>query len=109
MEKINFLTEDFRFISTEEAYFIGVCKCETDYTEWVPNKKIEEGWGLFRGMTMVSRRGYDRDLPRLVGDTASFEDFDIYYLDIKINQLTYSELLSIIISDRRDNQIDSII
>ena len=54
---IDFRSDDFRFISKEDEdpYWVSGTSviCEGDYTEWKPNKFIHDGWGFFRGLTMV--------------------------------------------------------
>jgi hypothetical protein len=50
---------------------------------------------------MVSYRGYVGELPRMDGDSASFDEFDIYYGEILINDMTYGNLMSMINRDRK--------
>lgn len=84
MIKIDFTDKNFKFISKLNQYFEGEVLCEDDFTEWKPGKKIEEGWGMFRGMTMEGYSGYTGELPRLDGDTATFEEFTIFYKGIDV-------------------------
>ena len=51
---------------------------------------------------MVSYRGYDGELP------TSFEEFDITYKGILINEMTYGELQNLILADSIDMKIDSL-
>ena len=106
---IDFLTDDFKFISNPDEYYIGETKCTGDYTDWKPTTKIEDGWGMFEGLTMVSYKGYDGDLPRMDEDTSSFSEFSIYYKGELINDLEYSDLESKIQSDNREDRINSLI
>lgn len=108
--KIDFTTKDFDFKSNHGEYFIeGKVQCTGDYTEWNNSKKIEDGWGMFEGLTMVTFKGYNGELPRLDEDTASFSEFSIYYREELINNYTYSELESKIKTDLRVDKIDKVI
>lgn len=110
MMKINFSSEDFVFMAKPDEYYIEghPTQCESDCSEWSSNKLIESGWGFFNGLTMVSYNGYNGELPRMDGDTASFDEFNIYYKGTLVNEMTYEELQNLIISDNRDMKIDSI-
>jgi len=108
MMKIDF--KDFTFIAKkdEDEYFVGgtETKLSADCTDWTPNTILKNGWGLFEGKTMVTYKGYDGELPRDDEDSASFEEFDIYYKGEQIDEnKTYTEIFSII----RDNKINQII
>ena len=106
---IDLTSDDFRFISKEDEdpYWVSGTSviCEGDYTEWKPNEFIHDGWGFFRGLTMVSYRGYDGELPREDGDTSNFSEFDIYYKDILINDMSYVELELLINSEKREERL----
>ena len=65
--------------------------------------------GLFNGLTMVSYKGYDGELPREDGDTSDFSEFDIYYKEILINDMSYDELDLLIKSEKREERIDGIL
>lgn len=110
---IDLTSDDFRFISKEDedTYWVvgSVVKCESVYVDYLPNKKIGDGWGLFNGLTMVSYKGYDGELPREDGDTSDFSEFDIYYKDILINDMSYDELDLLIKSEKREERIDGIL
>lgn len=110
---IDFTSNDFRFISKEDEdpYWVSSTSviCEGDYTEWEPNEFIYNGYGFFRGLTMISFRGYNGELPREDGDTSNFSEFDIYYKDILINDMSYGELELLIKSEKREEIINSII
>jgi len=62
--------------------------------------------GFFNGLTMVSYRGYNGELPRFDGDTTSFNEFNIYYKGILVNEMTYEGLYNMI---NRDIQLDKIL
>ena len=96
--KIDFSSEDFIFISKPDQYYIEghPVQCESDCSEWKNIKLIEDGWGFFNGLTMVSYKGYVGELPRMDGDSASFDEFDIYYGETLINDMTYGNLMSMI-------------
>jgi hypothetical protein len=67
---------------------------------------IEKGWGFFRGLTYETYKGYNGELPREDEESCSFEEFDIYYNEVLINEFTtYGELKAII----REYKIDNII
>ena len=106
---IDLTSDDFRFISKEDEdpYWVSGTSviCEGDYTERKPNKFIHDGYGFFRGLTMVSYRGYDGELPREAGDTSGFGEFDIYYKDILINDMSYGELELLINSEKREEKL----
>ena len=108
--KIDFSSEDFVFMPKPDEYYIEghPVQCDGDYTDWKDNKPIDDGWGFFNGLTMVSYKGYNGELPRMDGDTASFDEFNIYYKGTLVNEMTYEELQNLIISDNRDMKIDSI-
>jgi hypothetical protein len=114
---IDFTNKDFKFIgkkppidNPEDTYWVpdSVVICESDYTDWKPEIQIKNGWGFFRGLTMVSYRGYKGELPREDGDTSTFYEFDIYYKDILINEITIRDLELIIIAEDREEKINSI-
>lgn len=107
MEKVDFTSDDFIFMAKPDQYYIEghPVQCEGDYTSWKPDKIIESGWGMFGGLTMVSYRGYTGELPRMDGDTASFEEFNIYYKGTLVNQLTYEGLYNMITRDSQLNKI----
>ena len=113
---IDFTSNNFRFISKEDEdpYWSTSVICEGDYTEWEPNEFIYDGYGFFRGLTMISYRGYNGELPREDGDrgyriASGFDEFNIYYGDILINDMTYSELELLIKSEKREERIDGIL
>ena len=109
--KIDFL-KDFKFIAKPDEYYVGGTEVtiEADYTEWNQSLLVSSGWGFFRGLTMVSYRGYDGELPRMDGDTASFAEFDIYYKDELLSEeITYGDLLNMIKSESRNEIIEEII
>lgn len=104
--------KDFKFIAKPDEYYLELTEVtiEGDYSEWQPNAFIYDGWGFFRGLTMVSYRGYDDELPRLDGDTASFSEFYIYYKGELLSEETkYEDLFNIIKSEKRGSKIDEII
>jgi hypothetical protein len=107
--KIDFTSNDFRFISNQDEYYIGETKCTGDHTDWNTTKKIEDGWGMFEGLTMVPYKGYDGDLPRMDEDTSNFSEFSIYYKGELINDLEYSDLQSKILSDNREDKINRVL
>jgi hypothetical protein len=110
MSKIDFTSSDFLFVSKPDQYYIEghPVQCDSDCTEWKEDKLIEDGWGFFNGLTMVSYRGYDGELPRMDGDTSAYEEFNITYKGILINEMTYRELQNLILADSRDMKIDSL-
>ena len=59
MEKVNFTSNDFLFMAKPEQYYIEghPVQCDGDYTDWKPDKIVEDGWGMFNGLTMVSYEG----------------------------------------------------
>jgi hypothetical protein len=57
---------------------------------------------------MVSYKGYDGELPRMDGDTSAYDEFNITYKGILINEMTYGELQNLILADSRDMKIDSL-
>jgi hypothetical protein len=106
--KIDFSSEYFIFISKPDQYYIEghPVQCESDCSEWKNIKLIDDGWGFFNGLTMVSYKGYNGELPRMDGDSASFNEFDIYYKGILVNEMTYEGLYNMI---NRDTQLDKIL
>jgi len=112
---VDFTSKDFRFIAKEDddPYWVvgSVVECLGDYSDWDHNMKLEDGFGEFGGMTMVSYAGYKGELPRGDSDTSGFHEFDIYYKNILIEnmEMTYIELKQFIKSIDRDNQIYKIL
>ena len=88
--KIDFTNPDFIFISKPEQYYIEghPVEIDSDCTEWKEDQLIKDGWGFFNGLTMVTYKGYEGKLPRMDGDTSAFEEFDITYKGVLINDLT---------------------
>ena len=107
MEKIDFSNEDFMFMPKPDEYYIEghPVKCDGDHTDWKSNKQIDDGWGFFIGLTMVSYKGYNGELPRMDGDTASFDEFNIYYKGTLVNEMTYEGLYNMITRDSQLNKI----
>ena len=110
---IDFTSEEFRFVSKEDEYPYWVVdtivNCDSDYSEWKPTEKIEDGWGFFSGLTMVSYKGYNGVLPREDGDTSSFSEFYVYYGDVLVNEMSYDELESLVKSNNRENKLNTIL
>jgi hypothetical protein len=105
---IDFTSEDFTFISREDEYYTAgtAVIIESDCSSWKPHTIIKDGWGLFRGYTTEYTTGMT--LPVIDGDTSTFEEFDIYYKDQIITDLTYSELQSLIVAKQREDKIEKI-
>jgi hypothetical protein len=110
---IDFTSKDFRFISKEDEdpYWVPgtIVNCEVVYEDYLPNKEVKNFWGMFNGLTMVTYKGYDGELPREDSDTSGFDEFDIYYKDTLISDMTCIELELLIKSYERDNKIDKIL
>lgn len=107
-DKTNKISKDFVFIAKtdDDPYFIGETKLSTDCTEWTEKTRLKDGWGLFEGKTNIPYKGYTGELPRDDQDTASFEEFDIYYKGKLLDEnQTCLQILSII----RDNKIENIL
>jgi len=105
---IDFTSEHFTFISKEDEYYSSgtAVIIESDCSSWKPQHKIKDGWGFFRGYTTE----YDKDmtLPQLDGDTSSFEEFDIWYKDHLVSDLTYEELENLVVSTVREDKIKNV-
>jgi hypothetical protein len=96
----------FKFVARNETWFVGDVTLDSDCTEWHDSMAIEKGWGFFRGLTYETYKGYNGELPREDEESCSFEEFDIYYNEVLINEFTtYGELKAII----REYKIDNII
>jgi len=95
--------KEFIFLPKPDQYYLEghPVECETDCTDWKEDKLINDGWGFFNGLTMVSYKGYEGELPRMDGDSASFDEFDIYYGEILINDMTWGSLMTMINRDRK--------
>ena len=93
MEKINWT--EIKFIARPDTWYIEgteaklVCCGEIKLSN-----KIEENWGLFKGMTNETFKGYTGELPRYDGETCPFEEFDIYYKNEIVNGVTYEKFIS---------------
>jgi len=110
MQKIDFTNSNFIFISKPNQYYIEghPVQIDSDCTDWKEYYLIKSGWGFFSGLTMVSYKGYDGELPRMDGDTSAFEEFDITYKGILVSEMTYGELEKLILADNRDEKINSL-
>jgi len=96
----------FRFVARSETWFVGEVILDSDCTSWQDEMELEEGWGFFSGMTYETYNGYNGELPRQDEESCSFDEFDIYYNDILIEEFTtYGELKAFI----RDSRIDDIL
>lgn len=107
MNKIDFTDKNFIFISRPDQYFLEgqPAELDTDCSTWNKNMIIEDGWGFFNGLTMVTYKGFDGKLPRMDGDTSSFCEFNIYYKDVLVNEMTYDGLYNLINRDTELNKI----
>jgi hypothetical protein len=108
--KPDLTSSDFKFISKKDEWFIegSEVTCEGDFTDWNYDKLIEDGWGMFRGLTNEIYKGYDGPLPRLDGDTSSFSEFEIYWKETRIDGMTFDQLKELILSEERDQKINSL-
>lgn len=105
---IDFTSEDFTFISKEDQYYTEgtIVILESDCSTWKPQHILKDGWGFFRGYTTEYDKGMN--LPQLDGDSSNFEEFDIYYKDQIVSDLTYDDLEALIISKSRQDKIESL-
>ena len=105
---IDFTSEDFTFISREDQYYTEgtIVILESDCSTWKSHTVVKDGWGLFRGYTTEYTTGMT--LPLIDGDTSSFDEFDIYYKDQIVSDLTYDDLEALIISKSRQDKIESL-
>jgi hypothetical protein len=105
---IDFTSEDFTFISKEDQYYSEgtAVILESDCSTWKPQHILKDGWGFFRGYTTEYDKGVT--LPQLDGDSSNFEEFDIYYKDHLVSDLTYQELQNLILSIKREDKIENI-
>jgi hypothetical protein len=110
MNKIDLTTSEFLFMPKPDEYYLEghPVQLDSDCTDWKEDRLIQSGWGFFNGLTMVSYKGYEGELPRMDGDTASYEEFYITYKGILVNEMTYRELQNLILADSRDVKIDSL-
>jgi hypothetical protein len=100
------LKQGFRFVARKETWFVGEVALDSDCTDWHDSMVMENGWGFFSGMTYETYTGYNGELPRQDEESCSFEEFDIYYKGMLIEEFTtYGELKSIV----RDSRIDDIL
>lgn len=110
MKKVDFIGEDFKFISKAGEHFLpGEVECEGDFSTWNPQKKVNSGWGMFRGLTMETYAGYIGQLPRPDGDTCSFSEFNILYRGVDVSEWTYEELLGLVEAENRDKKIEKVL
>jgi hypothetical protein len=93
MKKIDW--SKIKFISKPDEYYVEgkEVKLENAYGDNKQNRHVEDNYGFFVGLTNASYNGYVGELPRTDGDTASFDEFDIYYKDKLVNKITYKQLL----------------
>ena len=110
MEKVDFTSNDFIFMAKPEQYYIEghPVQIDSDCTDWKEYYLIKSGWGFFSGLTMVSYKGYEGELPRMDGDSSAFEEFDITYKGTLINEMTFGELKNLVLAHSRDIKIDSL-
>ena len=101
--KVLLNAKEFIFLPKPDQYYLEghPVEFETDCTDLKEERLIKDGWGFFNGLTMVSYKGYEGELPRMDGDSASFDEFDIYYGETLINDMTYGNLMSMINRERK--------
>ena len=90
----------FKFIARPDTWYIegSEAKCQFDYGEPRVNEIVESNVGMFYGMTMETYKGFDNEkLPRPDEEGCLFNEFDITLHDVNVNQMTYYELLNLII------------
>lgn len=88
----------FKFISREDCWYVEGTKCDCEFSFGQPKSDsiVEDNCGLFDGYTNETYEGYKGELPRHDGETCDFSEFDIYYDDKIVNNITYKELMNII-------------
>ena len=92
---ININWKFFKFIARKDTWYVegSEAECLFDYGNPRLNDVVEKNVGLFQGMTEESYTDYKGELPRLDEEGCLFDEFDIYYKNELINNITYDELI----------------
>lgn len=79
----------FKFIAKTNAVFVEGSEVElvTGLTEWNPFDTIENGFGEFYGNTNT-----EGGLCMMGGEICNYDEFDIYYNDIRVNEMTFADI-----------------
>jgi hypothetical protein len=85
-----------KFISKPNKWFLEGTEVKIDdagsYLKYQEGDKFNTGWSLFEGYTNETFKGYSGKLPRLDGETCSFDEFFIYdEFGNEISELTLNE------------------
>lgn len=84
-----------KFVAREDIWYVSGSLCECECEVGNPQKSddiVEMNCGLFGGYTNEIYNGFVGELPRPDGETCLFEEFDMYYNDIPVNDITCGEL-----------------
>lgn len=90
----------FKFIARPDTWYVEgtVANCEFDYGEPQEDDRVEDNCGLFVGLTNETYHGYTGELPREDGEGCTFDEFDIFLGEEKINDWTYKQLFEKILN-----------
>lgn len=93
MEKIDW--SKFKFVSRKDEWYVEGTEaiCLFDYGGAELTDIVEDNGGLFDGYTNEIYKGFVGELPRPDEEGCTFDEFDIYFNDELVNQLTYEQLL----------------
>jgi hypothetical protein len=94
MQKIDY--NKIKFIANDDSWYVKntEVRLDIDCTQWKYEMLFEDGWGLFEGITTELYNGSNQEeLYKLDGETCGFDEFDIFYNNIRINEFTFNDLI----------------
>lgn len=81
-EKYQEIIKKCKFISKPDEWFVegteAKCSETGSYSNYKDGDKFNDGWSLFEGYTNETYIGFVGELPRLDGETCTFDEFYIY-------------------------------
>jgi hypothetical protein len=85
--------KNFKFVARKDTWFVSdsICDC-VDGWENIKNSKLTDFVGDFNGYTNETYTDYKGELPRYDGEICPFEEFDIFYDGILVNNYTINEI-----------------
>ena len=103
---MNRLTDEelklLKFVSRPDCWYVegSVAICDGGWFNSDNEKYIEQMCGSFGGWTNETYHGYNGELPRYDGEICPFDEFDIYFNDTMVNELTTEEVRRLIKLDK---------
>ena len=87
-----------KFIARPDTWYVAgtIATCEFDYGEPRISDRVEDNCGMFHGYTNEIYKGFEGELPRPDEEGCTFEEFDIFYGETLVNDISYSSLLGLL-------------